>query len=367
MKALRRVEKVRALLDKEGLDGIIVRSTTDLQWLTGFENVFDTEEAHTALVTRERCVIHTDSRYSTAMEDAAQSEGLWQVSSERESAAGFAARVAKEEGIAAGRIIIDTNTPLRLYRDYVRELPDAGFAERSGDILKLRGVKEPEEVERMIAAQRVAEEAFKETVAGMKPGQTEAEVSLALEFAMRRRGAQELAFANIIASGPNSANPHAIPGERRLQIGDLVVMDFGARVNGYRSDTTRTVCIGQPSAIQQRIYDAVLLANQEVRKAIKPGVSGIMMHQLAEDVLADAGFANKMGHGLGHGVGLDIHEEPCLNMRNHEPLPEGAVVTVEPGVYLAGCDGVRIEDCGMVGADGYVNFCTLDHALTVIE
>lgn len=366
MRAAARVAQVRALLTREGLDGIIVRSTTDLQWLTGFEGVFDTEEAHTALITQERCIIHTDSRYSTAMGHAAAAEGLWQVSFEREGAAAFAARVAKEEGIDQGRIIIDTSTPLRLYRDYVRELPDVGFAERSGDILKLRSVKDAEEIERMKAAQRVADEAFLATLEGMRPGQTEAEVSLALEFAMRERGAQELAFANIVASGPNSASPHAQPGQRKLQAGDFVVIDFGARVNGYRSDTTRTLCVGEPSELQRRMYAAALEANREVRAAVKPGMTGIMMQDLAEGILEEAGFGGKMGHGLGHGVGLDIHEEPCLNSRNHEPLPAGAVVTVEPGVYLPGVAGVRIEDCGVLTEDGFQNFCSLDHELICI-
>ena len=366
MRAAARVAQARDLLAAQGLDAIIVRSTTDLQWLTGFEAVFDTEQAHTAVITAADCIIHTDSRYSTAMRTAAAAEGLWTVDDEREGAAAFAARVLDAAGLSCGNIAIDAATPLNLYRAYTQKLEGATFAERQGDILALRQVKEPAEVERMIAAQRVAEQAFLETVEGMRPGQTEAEVSLALEFAMRKRGAQELAFANIVASGPNSANPHAIPGSRQLQRGDLVVMDFGARVDGYRSDTTRTVSIGGPDAEQQRIYDAVRLANEEVERTIRAGVTGIEMHQLAEQVLADAGYPNLMGHGLGHGVGLDIHEEPCLNTRNAEPLPAGAIVTVEPGVYVPGQNGVRLEDCGQVTADGYTNFNTLTHDLILV-
>lgn len=366
MKAEQRVEKLRALMQRESIDAAIVRSTSDLQWLTGFEGVFDEEEAHTAFITQDTCIIHTDSRYSTAMRTAAAEEGLWKVDDEREIAALFVAREATEAGISAGRFLIDTETPLRLYRDYVRAMPDASFAERSGDILKLRGVKEPGEVERMVKAQRVAEAAFIETLEKIHAGMTEAEVSLILEFAMRSRGAQELAFANIVASGPNSASPHAIPGNRVLQKGDLVVFDFGARVDGYRSDTTRTVSVGGGTEQQKRIYDAVLQANTEVRRALKPGVTGLQMHMLAEKILADAGFEGKMGHGLGHGVGLDIHEEPCLNTRNREPLPEGCIVTVEPGVYLSGADGVRIEDCGQVAQGGFENFCALTHDLVVV-
>ena len=366
MRAAGRIEKVRKLLADEGLDAIIVRSTTDLQWLTGFESVFDTEQAHTAVITADECVIHTDSRYATAMRTAASEEGLWRVDDERASAAVFAAQVLGEAGLAAGTVAIDAATPLNLYRAYAEKLADATFAERSGDILALRQVKEPSEVERMIRAQRVAEHALMEVLEKIHTGQTEAEVSLMLEFAMRSRGAQELAFANIVASGPNSANPHAIPGQRRLAKGDLVVIDYGARVDGYRSDTTRTVCVGMPSDEQLRIYNAVKRANEEVRKVVKAGVTGIAMHELAEQVLAEEGFAGLMGHGLGHGVGLDIHEEPCLNLRNDAPLPAGAVVTVEPGIYVAGQNGVRIEDCGQVTQDGFENFCTLTHELMVV-
>ena len=140
-----------------------------------------------------------------------------------------------------------------------------------------------------------------------------------------------------------------VPGTRALQAGDMVVVDFGARVDGYRSDTTRTLCIGRPSARQQAVFDAVRRANEEVQKRLRAGVTGVEMHQLAEEVLAAEGFGGMMGHGLGHGVGLDIHEEPCLNLRNSQPLPAGAVVTVEPGVYIPGELGVRREDFGLVG------------------
>lgn len=366
MRAATRVDTVRKLLTQQQLDAIVVRSTTDLQWLTGFEDVFDTEQAHTAVVTADACIIHTDSRYASAMRTAAQGEGLWDVDDQREGAAAFAARALGELGVAAGSVAIDAATPLNLFRSYQEKLANAQLVEREGDILRLRQVKEPQEIERMIRAQRVAEHALMEVLEKIHAGQTEAEVSLMLEFAMRSRGAQELAFANIVASGPNSANPHAVPGQRKLAKGDLVVIDYGARVDGYRSDTTRTVCIGAPSAEQLRIYNAVKRANEEVRRVVRAGVTGVEMHQLAEDILAEEGFAGLMGHGLGHGVGLDIHEEPCLNTRNDEPLPEGAVVTVEPGVYIAGQNGVRIEDCGQVTKDGFDNFCTLTHELMVV-
>ncbi|MGN0038980.1 MAG: M24 family metallopeptidase [Coriobacteriales bacterium] len=366
MRAAARLQRLRELMAAQGIDAFVCRSTTDLQWLTGFEGVFDSEQAHTALVTASGAVIHTDSRYSTAMEGAAAREGLWRVDAVPASAAAFLARELEGAGLGGGTVAIDDTTPLKLYRAYCERLPRAVLAERSGDVLALRQVKEPAELQAMRAAQELAEAAFLETLEGMAPGQTEEQVSLKLEFAMRSRGAQELAFANIVASGPNSANPHAIPGSRALQEGDMVVIDFGARVGGYRSDTTRTVCVGRPSPRQQAAYRAVRLANEEVQRRLQPGVSGVEMHKLAERVLEDEGFGGLMGHGLGHGVGLDIHEEPCLNLRNEQPLPAGAVVTVEPGVYIAGEFGIRTEDCGLVGEAGFESFCTLTHDLVCI-
>lgn len=366
MRAAARLERLRRLMAEQGIDVFVCRSTTDLQWLTGFEGVFDSEQAHTALVTADGAVIHTDSRYSTAMTAAAAGEGVWRVDAVPASAAAFLARELGEAGLGAGAVAIDDTTPLMIYRAYCEQLPQARLLERSGDVLALRQVKEPAELQAMRAAQQVAEAAFLETLESMAPGQTEEQVSLKLEFAMRSRGAQELAFANIVASGPNSANPHAVPGSRVLQEGDMVVLDFGARVGGYRSDTTRTVCIGRPSPRQQAAYDAVRLANEEVQRHLRPGVSGIEMHKLAEQVLEEQGFGGLMGHGLGHGVGLDIHEEPCLNLRNEQPLPAGAVVTVEPGVYIPGEFGIRTEDCGLVGEAGFESFCALTHELVCI-
>ena len=366
MRAAERLQRLRELMAGQGLDACVCRSTTSLQWLTGFEGVFDSEEAHTALVTASGAVIHTDSRYAAAMGAAAEGEGLWRVDAVPASAAVFLARELERCGLEAGTVAIDSSTPLNLYRSYCERLPRAVLAERSGDILALRQVKEPAELQAMRRAQAIAEAAFLETVEGMAPGQSEAQVSLDLEFAMRSRGAQELAFANIVASGPNSANPHAVPGSRVLQEGDMVVIDFGARVDGYRSDTTRTLCVGRPSARQLAVYNAVRLANEEVQRRLQPGVTGIEMHKLAEQVLEQEGFGGLMGHGLGHGVGLDIHEEPCLNLRNSQPLPAGAVVTVEPGVYLSGEFGVRTEDCGLVAEQGFESFCTLTHELICV-
>ncbi len=347
----------------EGVEAYLVRSTTDLWWLTGFEGIFDSEEAHAALITEAVCVIHTDSRYSAAMRVAAAGTE-WAVEDTTRGVSKFLDSQLGED--FTGTLAIAANTPLNLYRAICETLPAVKIVERDADILNLRATKEPEEVAAIQEAMVIAAAAFEETIAAIRPGMTEREVSLKLEFAMRARGADELAFANIVAAGPNSANPHAVPGSRRLQEGDLVVIDFGARTRGYRSDTTRTIAIGQPSAEQLAAYEAVREANEAVQSALCTAVTGQEMHELAEEILAEHGFANKMGHGLGHGVGLDIHELPVLNPRNSQLIPEGAIVTVEPGVYLPGQFGIRIEDFGLVTSAGFTNFCPIPRDLIII-
>lgn len=367
MRAFHRIEQVQRLLEEQTLDAIIIRANSDLFWLTGFEDVFDTEQAHVAIVTRQDCILHTDTRYVTAMREKSHEEGIWQIDASRDREVEFVTRMLKELKLVTGRIAIDETMPLNLYRMYSDAMPNARFKERSNDILKLRAVKDADEIVLMKQAQAIASRAFLNTLANMQPGISERDVSLELEFAMKRLGASELAFANIVASGPNGAKPHAVPSDRQLEAGDFVVFDFGARVGGYCSDTTRTVCIGGASDEQIRVYEAVRRANEWVAASIKPGVTGAQMHALAESELAKAGFANKMGHSLGHGVGIDIHELPLLSPTNKEALVVGNVVTDEPGIYLPGEMGVRVEDCGVVTETGFESFCDITHELMVIE
>lgn len=367
MRADRRIEKVQRFLVDQMLDAILVRSNSDLYWLTGFENVFDTEQAHVAIITREACVLHTDARYVTAMRERAREEGIWRIDDRLEDEVEFVTRMLKDFKLVTGRIAIDESMPLCLYRKYSDAMPNARFKERSDDIVELRAVKDRDEIALMLEAQDIASRAFMQTIARMQPGMTERDVSIELEFNIKHFGADELAFANIVAGGPNSAKPHAIPSNRELQLGDFIVFDFGARCNGYCSDTTRTICIGAPTDEQVAIYDAVRHTNEWVQASIKPGVTGAQMHKLAEHELAKAGYAGKMGHSLGHGVGIDVHELPMLALRNKEELVEGNVVTVEPGIYIPGQQGVRIEDCGVITENGFESFCDLSHELMVIE
>lgn len=218
----------------------------------------------------------------------------------------------------------------------------------------------------MRGAQSITDAAFSHIIQYMKPGMTERQVQLELEEFMLRHGAQGLAFPSIVATGANGASPHAIPGATMLEAGQCVVLDFGAKSYGYCSDMTRTVFLGEPEGEMRAAWDTLRAANEAVEAMLAPGVTGKEAHELAESVLTEGGFAGRMGHGLGHGVGLDIHEEPVLAPRNEQPLVAGNVVTVEPGIYLPGKFGMRLEDFGVITDDGFDVFTQSTHEMVVI-
>ena len=253
------------------------------------------------------------------------------------------------------------------YNEYY-EGPHLQFADESNpvDLSSFASVKDADEIARMKAAQAITDAAFSHIITFMKPGMTEREVQIELEDFMVRHGAEGLAFPSIVACGANGASPHSVPGATKLEAGQCVVMDFGARAQGYCSDMTRTVFLGEPSERLRSGYAAIRDANEQVEAVLRPGMTGKEAHELAEHVLAEHGFAGKMGHSLGHGVGIDIHEEPLLSPRNGAPLALGNVVTVEPGVYLAGDFGMRLEDFGVITENGYEVFTQSTHEMIVL-
>ena len=375
--AARRLGRLRDACASGDMSAFFVRDTSNIAWLTAFDGVFDDEDAHALLVSPDEAVLHTDSRYSTAARDAAAGEGSVAVDDARKTHAAFVAdacaarhdaQLADEaEAVVLG---IEDSMTLAGYRALEAAFADISarpqLRETTGFVLGLRAVKEPSEIARMKAAQAITDAAFAHIIGFMKTGMTERAVQIELEDFMRRHGAEGLAFPSIVATGANGASPHAIPGDTVLEAGQCVVLDFGARAYGYCSDMTRTVFLGQPDARLRDAYEAICAANERVEAMLKPGVSGKEAHELAERVLAEAGFAGKMGHGLGHGVGIDIHEEPVLAPRNEKPLLAGNVVTVEPGIYLPGEFGMRLEDFGVVTESGFEVFTSSTHKMVVL-
>ena len=363
-----RQQLVRDACSALGVESFLVRETSNIKWITAIDGVFDEERAHALLVTPSGAHIHTDSRYSNALRMQLEQMGSnIVVDDERVGHMAFARRILSDaDGAIVYRMAIEDSITYAEYAKAVEELGIESLAASTDVVVGLRAVKTQDEIVRMKAAQAVTDAAFLHIIDYMRPGMTEREVQLELEDFMLRHGGEGLAFSSIVATGANGADPHAIPGSTQLEAGQCVVMDFGARACGYCSDMTRMVFLGEPDAKLVDAWAVLKSANEMVQSMLKPGVTGKQAHELAEQVLADGGYAGRMGHGLGHGVGLDVHELPVLNLRNDKPLVEGNVVTVEPGIYVPGEFGMRLEDCGVVTATGYEVFSGLGHEIVVI-
>ena len=372
------------LLKRVGCDAFLVRETVNIRWLTGFDGVFDEEQAHALLVLPGGLILHTDSRYTGAARAAAEAGGGFvEVDEVRESHAAFARRKLSSDAVLGFEGSIAYTEFTKLAEQFASEadapaapsehplgepapVPGALLISTTDAFRTLRARKTPAELERLRAAQAISDAAFAHVVDVMRPGMTERQVQRELDDFMLQHSAEALAFPSIVATGPNGANPHAQPGDTPLEPGQCVVMDFGAKARGYCSDMTRVVFVGEPDARLRDAYAVLRAANETVEAALKPGMTGKEAHDMAERVLAEGGYEGRMGHGLGHGVGLEIHESPNLNLRNDRPLEVGNVVTVEPGIYIPGEFGMRLEDCGVLTEEGYKPFGTTSHEMIVV-
>lgn len=363
-----RIERLRALMDERGYDAVVLRNNPDLRWLTGAERTFDDEVAHTAFVTADGLWLHTDSRYYNTFCERLGAGTAWQLDEERVSPAVWAAKRALA---ARARVVaVEDTCDLAFFDAFNAACAAASIAPAlprlHGDICDLRMVKDAEEVALMREAQRVTDEAFDHICGFIAPGMTEQQVRVELENHMLSHGADGLSFGTIIAAGPNGANPHAQPGDYVIRRGDMVVMDYGALYRDYHADMTRTVCVGEPGEEQRRVYDVVRAAHEACAAAARPGVIGRDIHELAVKVIAEAGYGDYFRHSLGHGVGIQIHERPNFGRAWDRPCPEGSVVTIEPGIYLPGRFGVRLEDFGLLTGEGYEPFTRSTHDLVCI-
>ena len=222
-------------------------------------------------------------------------------------------------------------------------------------ISSMRMVKDEAETECIKKAQAIAEAAYDELLKYIKPGVTEREAALELNRLLYAFGAEELSFDTIVLSGANTSMPHGVPSDKCIEEGEFVLMDFGAVYNGYHSDMTRTVCVGEPTEEMRKVYDIVLSAQTAALEAARAGISGCELDKISRDIIEHEGYGSCFGHSLGHGVGLEIHEKPNASPNYKLPLNEGAVVTIEPGIYIAGKFGVRIEDFVILTENGCEN------------
>ncbi len=348
MRADRRLETLRSQIRDLGVDALLVAQPANVAYVTGFEGVFHSEDAHVAVVSPDRARLYTDTRYFDKASEAAQGS-VWEVCAARENLYVTVCDELSDQGISL--IALESSVPYGRFR-FVSERWGGNVRILDQCVEKIRQVKDPEEIERIAAAQQLTDRTFDHILGFARPGITEHVLALELEFYMRREGSDGVAFAPIVASGPNSAFPHASVTTRVLQNGDLLKLDFGARVDGYCADMTRTVVLGRADEQQRTVYQAVLDANLAGIAALAPGVPGRNVDRAARAVIEQRGFGERFGHGLGHGVGMQVHELPNMGPRASESLPEHSVVTVEPGIYIPGFGGVRIEDLVVVEQSG---------------
>ncbi|MDI3299481.1 MAG: Xaa-Pro peptidase family protein [Bacillota bacterium] len=356
-----RLARLREAMGRRGYEAVWITRANNRYYLSGFRS-----SAGALLITRERSCLITDFRYvEAARQGAPDFEVHRHGQAPEEDMLAVGRRILEEESVRnvafeAGDLSWAAGEELRERWRGFEVLPDRGLVE------ELRLVKDPSEAEAIATACRIAEEALEEALPELKPGVRESDFALALEFAMRRRGAEGVAFDFIVASGPRGALPHGYASERRVEAGELVTIDFGAVWRGYASDVTRTVAVGRVDAEQRRVYEIVRAAQQAGLEAIRPGARGAEVDAVARERIAREGFGPAFGHSLGHGVGLDVHEAPRLAAGSEDRLEPGMVVTVEPGIYRPGWGGVRVEDTVLVTADGYRNLCTSSKELRVL-
>lgn len=348
MNAEPRLAALRRRLATDGLPSMLVTTVSNMRYITGFEGVFDEGINAACLVTSEHARFYTDRRYSEAAEAAAVGTP-WAVRVPETDLYIDVCRECQAEGIT--QLTLETSMPYGRFK-FISEQFVGSVKMMDHLIEDIRQVKSAHEIERIESAAAITDAAFEHICGFVVAGMTERDVALELEFWMRKNGSQGLAFDPIVASGPNSARPHASVSDRVIEKGDFLKLDFGARVGAYCSDMTRTITIGTASDRQREIHAAVLAANRAGVAAVKPGVTGKDVDAVARSVLNDLGYGEYFTHGLGHGVGLDVHELPGLGMKSHDSLRAGCVVTVEPGVYLPGFGGVRIEDLVAVDEGG---------------
>jgi Xaa-Pro aminopeptidase len=338
----KRRTRLEAALDELELDALLVTRLVNVRYLTGF-----TGTNGQLLAQRGGGIFLTDSRYEDQAKRQLPDLALEIYSRGLAGALADACRDGSGQrlGFEASGVTFKTWRELDGI-DGVELSPTEDVVER------LRWVKDPEELALIERAQAAADDAFERVTSKLTEGMTERDVAIELEIAMRDAGAEALGFPTIAAFGENAAEPHHGPGDRALARGDIVKLDFGARVEGYHSDMTRTVAFGEPDPLLREIHALVLRAQQVGADAVRAGARGGDADAAARAIIEDAGYGDRFGHSLGHGIGLEVHEGPTLRGGGDDLLPEGTIVTVEPGVYVPGLGGVRIEDMVAVGADG---------------
>jgi len=339
-----RLDKLRRRMEEQGLDAVFISQPQNRRYLSGF-----TGSAGHLLITADEAVIATDFRYYEQSAQQAPDFRLYQATGPMED---WLPGLLTAAGDLGGKRLGFESADLTflLHRTLRKAVGGLSAGQRPRMIATinlvedLRAVKEPEELTAIQAAVDLADAALQHVAERMEPGWTEKQAAWEIEKHMREHGGEAVSFDTIVAGGPWGAMPHAYPRDRALEHGEMVVIDMGVRLNGYCSDLTRTLFLGRPDDRFKKVYDIVLGAQLTAEELAQAGMTGEEAHNLAHRVIEEAGYGGNFGHGLGHGVGLAVHESPRLARESKDVLADGMVVTIEPGIYITGWGGVRIED-----------------------
>ena len=353
------INKLKAYL-KEKNAAALIMSEENICYFTSFHS-----SNGYLVVTGDKAIFLTDSRYIEAAgnkiktcDEILETKGMGKSLVPAIKALGVKTLMLESERVTVSRY----NEICALF-DGIDVVCDGDLDKTISDI---RMVKNRSEIDKIITAQRIAERAFDHILGFIKVGKTEKEVALELEYFMLKNGADGLSFETIAVSGKNSSLPHGVPSDKKIESGDFVTMDYGAITDFYHSDMTRTVAVGEVSSKQIEVYETVLEAQIKGLEAVKAGIKGKDVDAVSREIIRNKGYGDYFGHGLGHGVGVEIHELPSLNPTGEIILEEGHVVTVEPGIYLPGEFGVRIEDMAVVTKDGCENLTVCEKKLIVL-
>ena len=345
------IQHVQAALEAQGLDAVLLTGEANRFYASGF---FTPGADAAAFVTRRDAAFLTDARYTEAAARHLKGIELREIRTGRGLMAQLQDLVFWKGARRLG--FEDAAMTVQTYRRLEEALSEGSFpcelVPMSDALGALRQVKDAEELAAMETAQGIAERALEDILREIRPGVTEKEIAARLQYLMLHYGASDMSFDPIVVSGPNGSRPHAVPGDQIVDTGMFITMDFGCKVEGYCSDMTRTVAVGSVTEEMERVYGTVLAAQEAGIAAARAGTAGKAVDAAARAVIEEAGYGDYFTHSFGHGVGVEIHEAPNASSVNDKPLPAGAVISAEPGIYLPGRMGVRIEDVIFIGPEG---------------
>jgi Xaa-Pro aminopeptidase len=373
-----RIDRLRALFDEAGIDGMLISQPESRFYLSGYtgHDLPPRDSAGYLMIGRKSAILLTDPRTSEQAENEAPDYKVLVYTANARTTQRLVESVRELEISKLGFESI--HLPYTFWETFSKAVGEGTDPEKEPgpgvqmvpvkDLVdKLRIVKDDDELVNLQDAIDVLDDCFMQLVKNeLRVGRTEKEIALAVEQYLQSRGSAT-SFPSIVASGPNASMPHAVPTDRKIQEGEPITIDIGAVVNGYCSDMTRTVCIGEPSEKLREIHALVLEAQERAEQAIKSGMSGKEADAISRDFLAEMGYGEQFTHGLGHGIGLEVHEPPSLSIRGDQPLSRGMVFSVEPGIYLPGWGGVRIEDLVVMEDENVRVLCRSPKALAVAE